>query len=182
MTTSVNLDKLETQAIQHHYQQQKRRDEFLLSYAMRQQQQQQAVTLADEAEHYVATIAKKMGYGVRLTPHTHPYDIEVIDSTGRVARVEVKISTIQPNGSGYRYQARIHHHRADLVVFIARNGSDWPYIIPMAAIKPRLNIAISSKCPGNYSGQWAGYLNAWHYLHTAVKNAPARPVQLGLVQ
>ena len=179
--TAINLEKLDTQAIQHHYQKQQRADSFILGLAAKKQKQATTLALANDAERLVATVARQMGYSARLTPHSHPYDIEVFDSAGRVVRVEVKISTIQPNGTGYRYQARIHHHQADVVVFIARNGSDWPYVIPMAAIKPRLNIAISSKCPGNYSGQWARYLEAWRYLRRAVENAVPRPVQLNLV-
>lgn len=180
----INLEKLDTQAIKHHYNQQQRADAYATARVLRrvrQDRQESNITISDEAERYVAAVAKQMGYSARLTPATYPYDVDVFDSAGRLARVEVKISTIQPNGRGHRYQARIHHHHADLVIFIARNGSDWPYVIPMAAIAPRHNIAISSRCPGTYSGQWACYLEAWQHLRQAVENALPRPVQLNLV-
>lgn len=178
---SRHEDKFETLAIKQMFDQQQRRDRWAwYHWAQSRQTQQDHIRLAHQAEGLVAEIARSMGFTTLVTNHTHPHDLEVIDSAGRAARVEVKIALPHPNQRKWRYQARLHHHNADVLVFIARNGKDWPFVIPMADICPRTNIAISSYCPGDYSGQWAAYLEAWDHLRQAVQAAQPNPYQMPL--
>jgi hypothetical protein len=138
--------------------------------------------LGRQAETAVTTRLQAMGYQVHPTTHKCPFDLWVADGQGRAIRVEVKISLYHSAGRhGSRFQARIHN-QADILIFIARNGTDWIYVIPMAAISSRKNIAIWSACPGDYTGQWAPYLNAWPQLIQAIQTAPARPYQPTLLQ
>jgi hypothetical protein len=144
--------------------------------------QRKAMALAAEAEASVAAMIRERGYDVALTTHNCPFDLWVQGDQERAARVEVKISLYalcKDRNKGGRFQARIHQHKAaDLVVFIARNGQDWPFVIPMPDIGSRHNLAIWSPCPADYRGQWAAYLNAWKHLDDAVANTQRRVWQL----
>ncbi len=145
--------------------------------------QRQAQELSRQAENGVAKYLRGQGYQVSLTTHKTPFDLWVADGQGRAASVEVKISTYRESSKGGRYQATLSQAEliwADLVVFIARNGRDWPFIIPTAAIKPRRNIALWSYCPGDYAGQWSPYLNAWGNLEQALAQKPSQAWQLSL--
>lgn len=137
--------------------------------------------LARQAERWTQDQITGLGYQVHQTTNNCPFDLWVQRSDGKAVRVEVKISLYNQNARGGRYQANVrHHHQADLLVFIARNGRNWPYIIPMQHIAPRRNIAIWSYCPGDYSGQWAVYLGAWDQLHRAIETAAPKDFQLPL--
>ncbi len=141
--------------------------------------------LSREAEQIVDELVRKMGYRTNPTPHKCPFDLWVQDEVGRAVRLEVKISQYhraKKGRSGGRYQADVRHHdQADLLVFIARNSQDWPFVIPMADIAPRRNIALWSYHPEDYTGQWASYLQAWEYLHQAIKVAEPRSWQTPLL-
>jgi len=115
------------------------------------QSQGELQRLAREAEQIVAERVETMGYQATLTTHKCPFDLWVCNHTGRAVRVEVKLSRYHPHKRGGRYQANIRHDQADLLVFIARNGQDWPFVIPMADIAPRRNIAIWASCPEHSS-------------------------------
>lgn len=144
----------------------------------RQREQQR---LAREAEELVARHVRTLGYQAYPTTHKCPFDLWVADQQGRAIRVEVKISLYHESKAGGRYQADVRqHHEADLLVFITRNGRDWPFVIPMADIAPRRNVAIWSYCPADYTGQWARYLGAWEYLRRAIETIPPQPRQLSL--
>jgi hypothetical protein len=139
--------------------------------------------LAREAEKIVSGRIEALGYQVNPTPHKCTFDLWVTGRQGHAVRVEVKISLYGRNGRnipGGRYQASLHNE-ADLLIWIARNGQDWTYIIPMAVVGTRRNIAIPSACPGDYTGQWAAYLEAWEYLHRAVEIARPTTRQLSLL-
>lgn len=101
---------------------------------------------------------------------------------GQAARVEVKTSlyTLSPKGGRYEANIRRHQQDTDLVIFLAKNGTWWPYIIPIAAIGQRHNISIWSYCPGDYKGQWAIYLDAWQHLEHVIQNTQPRHWQLSL--
>jgi hypothetical protein len=132
------------------------------------------VELARKAEQLVARQVQSLGYQVNLTTHKCPFDLWVADYTGRTIQVEVKLSLYHQHKRGGRYQANVRHDQADLLVFIARNGRDWSFVIPMADISPRNNITIWSFCPGEHSGQWAKYLEAWDYLHLTIEQTQPR--------
>lgn len=148
-----------------------------------QRHKTEEIALYLEAEHLASETLRSMGYQVNPTPHKHPFDLWVSDPAGRVARVEVKISTYGHHKRGGRYQANVRHHypEADILIFYARNGSDWPFIIPLADIAPRRNVTIWSHCPGDHHGQWAQYLAAWQHLHRAIEQARPLPCQLSLL-
>jgi hypothetical protein len=137
--------------------------------------------LAQEAEVLVARRIQTFGYQVYPTTHKAPFDLWVEDDVGRAVRVEVKISLYHLHRRGGRYQANVRHHRhAEILVFIARNGRDWPFVIPLPEIYPRTNVTIWAACPDDHHGRWAQYLDAWHYLHWAVEQAQPRARQLAL--
>lgn len=162
---------------------QQRRSEMIARRMLRDEHRRELVSLAREAEQAVAAQLRAWGYLVHLTTHKCPFDLWVANEAGRAARVEVKISLYNQNQAARagRFQASIHND-ADLVVFIARNGKDWPFVIPMPVIAPRRNIALWSECPADYTGQWAPYLEAWDHLHQAVEQGQARAWQLPLFQ
>lgn len=154
-----------------------------LNDTLQRQRQREAQRLAREAEQSIAQHVQAMGYQVNPTTHKAPFDLWVQDDLGRAIRVEVKISRYHHSQKGGRYQADVRHFdQADLLVFIARNGKDWPFIIPMADIAPRRHVAIWSYCPADYSGQWASYLNAWDYLQQAIETAAVHSWQPSLFQ
>lgn len=164
-----------------YWEQRQENDRFIKSQGWqpaRTEEQRRREALAAEAEEQVAELLRQMGYRVNPTTRNCAFDLWVADEADRAIKVEVKISLY----NGRRYQANIRHGKADLVVFIARNGSDWPYIIPMNEIGQRHNIAIWSKCPGDYKGQWQAYLNAWDHLHQAVSEAEPQSYQLSYLQ
>lgn len=142
----------------------------------------QRLRLAQEAEAKVAIyLQAQFGYQVNPTTYKCPFDLWVTDDWNRMARVEVKLSLYHQNGDkGGRFQANLRHHEADILIFIARNGRDWPFVIPMAVLGSRNNIAIWSYCPGDYTGQWAPYLDAWTYLDQALHSARPRARQISL--
>lgn len=160
-----------------------RRSEMIARRLALSEHRRQLVSLAREAEQAVATRLRAWGYAVHPTTHKCPFDLWVANPAGRAARVEVKISLYNqaPASRAGRFQASIHNE-ADLVVFIARNGRDWPFVIPMPAIAPRRNIALWSGCPADYTGQWAPYLEAWDHLHRAVEQGQAPAWQLPLFE
>ncbi len=155
---------------------------------LRSQRQLEAQRLSRAAERQGAGLIGAMGYQVHPTTHKAPFDLWVDDGQGRGVRVEVKISLYHDGHKGGRYQADVRHFdQADLLIFLARSpeetgqSQDWPFVIPMAQIAPRRNIAIWSICPVDYSGQWAPYLNAWQHLHQAIETArPPRAWQPAL--
>ena len=154
-----------------------------LNGTLQSQRQREAQRLAREAEQRIAQRVQAMGYQANPTTHKAPFDLWVQDDLGRAVRVEVKISRYYYSKKGGRYQADVRHYdQADLLVFIARNGQDWPFIIPMADIAPRRHVAIWSYCPADYNGQWAPYLNAWDHLQQAIEAAAAYSWQPPLFQ
>ena len=152
--------------------------------ALKNNRQREAQRLSRRAEHWIATCVRELGYLVNLTPHKTAFDLWVENDEGRVAKVEVKASRYHPCRRGGRFQANIrHHHTADIVIFVVYDDDELecrPFVIPMADIAPRGNIAIWSSCPADYTGQWAPYLDAWDHLHRAVANAARQPSQPSL--
>lgn len=137
--------------------------------------------LARWAEYWCQRKIEALGYHTALTARNFPFDLWAWDDQGNAARIEVKFSLYFPfyRGGG-RFQAHIRNHQHDLVIFIARNGRDWPFVIPAKAVPPK-NLTIWSACPGD-SKPWKPYLEAWDHLHQAI--ASHRPVgwQLPLSQ
>lgn len=133
------------------------------------QRRRAANNLGAEGESVIVEMIRQRGLQVNLTTKQCPFDLWVADSQGRAARVEVKTSLYHRG----RYQANIRQHTAvDLLIFLAKNGAWWPYLIPIAAIGSHHNIAIWSACPGDYKGQWSSYLNAWQHLEQAITARP----------
>ncbi len=127
-----------------YWQMRQKNDEFLrrqywwarhhLNGTFKSQRQRELQALAEEAEWLVKKLAEKMGYLSNLTTYKCPFDLQIWDDAGRTIRVEVKIS--RWNEKSRRFQANIRHDKADLLVFIARNGQDWHFVIPMKRITP----------------------------------------------
>lgn len=139
-----------------------RRNQFALQ---RRKPGRAHLQLALEAEQLVTAQAQKMGYRVAPTTKNAPFDLWIWDERG-AARVEVKISRYVAHKDGYgRYQAAIRNHQHDLLVFIARNGQDWPFVIPAHQV-PNKHLGIYTYKP--YTSCWAQYLFAWDYLQQAV--------------
>lgn len=114
---------------------------------------------------------------VTLTVHQCPFDVWVGN-----CRVELKGAnwTNSTKARG-RYQGTIRNHEADVLIFIAVNGTDHHFIIPMEAVGQRSQIAIWSYDVNAYSGQWSAYLETWNVLRQAVHDASPRPIQLSLM-
>lgn len=128
--------------------------------------------LAREAEQWVSRFIEQLGYRAAPTVANAPFDLWAWDDNGGAARIEVKISLYHPYQNYGRYQAAIRNHEHDVVVFIARNGRDWPFVIP-APLVPAKSLTIWSKCPAD-SKPYRPYLAAWDVLHHAI--AISRPI------
>lgn len=149
----------------------------LLNATFRLNRQLAAQQLSRQAKRLALGWVQALGYRASLTAHQTPFDMWVQDGD-RAIRVKVGISLYKSNRASGRYQYDVRHHdQIDLLIFIARNGRDWPFIIPMTAIAPRRNIAIWSACPEDYNGQWAPYLNDWEQLTRAIAQAGIRLLQ-----
>lgn len=134
---------------------------------------QQANRLAVMAQERIIRKIEQMGYAYHLTTHKAPFDAWIAG-----CKVEFKASNWQDKAR--RYQANVRHHKADLVIFDAINGTDHHYfIIPMELVRPRKSIEVYSYNVNRYQGQWAAYLEAWNVLEQAVKDTSHnRPLQL----
>jgi hypothetical protein len=129
-----------------------------------------------QAVQVVCRVMKSRGLYISLTVKNAPFDAWVSETpTSQAFRLEIKGATW-----GDRYQAAIRNYSADLLIFDCINSADHLFIIPMAAIKPRRNIAVWSRDPAAYRGQWAPYLNGWDHLEHALKIARHHPRQLPL--
>lgn len=137
--------------------------------------------LARQAEYWVLRKVESLGYHTALTARNFPFDLWAWDDQGNAARIEVKFSLFLPfyRGGG-RYQAHIRNHQHDLVVFIARNGRDWPFVIPAERVPPT-NLTIWTPCPGD-SRPWKPYLEAWDYLRQTIASHQPAGWQLPLFQ
>jgi len=146
----------------------------------RPQQMAMAMAMAREAENRVMERIQEMGYHVSPTYHNRLFDLWV-----EGIRVEVKVSGWHESPKGGRYQARIHHFNADVVVFDCVNpfprdpwgagrfnrGAHHYFVMPMADVKPHKNLAIWNYDPSRYVGRWMPYLEAWEHITEAVQAA-----------
>ena len=112
--------------------------------------------LAYEAEALAAARLALIGYDVRETGPNERFDLLV---DGHL-RVEVKASTWrrQPGRTRGRFQANIHN-RADLVLWLCRNGRDHWFVIP--ASEAGRTLTIRHPRPDLYAGKYAVYREAW---------------------
>lgn len=168
------MDWEETYILQQLRQKQKRL-EMAARFGGQQQEEAKTVTtheFANASEARLIASLRAKGYDVLRMHIHHTFDLWV-----NGLRVEVKASTWQ---SGRRYQAHIRNHEADLVVFMAVNGEDHHFFIPMHVIKPRKTIEVGVYNVKHYTGIWARYFERWDVLRQAVYAAPARPKQLKL--
>jgi hypothetical protein len=130
-----------------------------------------------QAVAFVRRELQKRGLHVALTVKNAPFDAWVgVEPTGPAFRLEIKGATWTAN----RYQAAIRNHTADLLIWDCINGSHHPFIIPMAAIRPRRNVAVWSADPAAYGGRWAEFLDAWQYVDRALTEARPHSRQLPL--
>jgi hypothetical protein len=121
--------------------------------------------LAGMAEHAALTLLQAMGYRVTRCGYNAAFDLWV-----EGARVEVKAAT----WSGGRYQAQIRNHDADLLLFCCQtpDGSlEW-FVIPAWAYAGVSNIAVWTRKPAAYGGQWCEYYRAWWFVDATVSQLP----------
>ena len=114
--------------------------------------------LALEAEAAVADRLNELGYRVaRPQSKTARWDLLI-----EGVRVEVKAANWrwrEDKGNG-RYQWH-YHNDADLVILAAKNGRWHFFVLPIEALDGRQFLAVYSKEPELYSGQFRPYLEAW---------------------
>jgi hypothetical protein len=115
--------------------------------------------LAGEAERAVADQLIALGYSVRPTSTGSRYDLLVEGC----CRVEVKAATW-----GGRYEWH-YHNKADVVILAAKNGRWHFFVLPVAALAGRRNLAVWSENPTDYGGQWADFLEAWSMVKPIVE-------------
>ncbi|MEM7343231.1 MAG: hypothetical protein AAF485_03235 [Chloroflexota bacterium] len=123
----------------------------------------------EEVRRQIADLVREQGYRVSLA--TTGNRLWVTDEVGRLIQMDVKVSSCQVSKGGkYRYQAYIGRHDADILVFIAQSDKgDHLFVIPMAEIAPRRNIAIWGRDPSMYAGRWKPYLRSWETLHKTIE-------------
>lgn len=130
----------------------------------------------EAAKRLAAGLLRAQGYRVMPGQRGRPY-LWYTDGD-RVAGVEVRRAFNRrgsARGQYNRYQVPIKgHQQAQLLLLlaIAADGQEYPFLIPMAEIGARRNIALWSENPADYSGQWAPYLNNWDILAQVLAEAP----------
>lgn len=154
-----------------------------LAGSLKRQVERERLRQSRRAEEQIADfIRDEFGYQVNLTTPNCPFDLWVADGN-RAARVEVKLSTyhLHPPSRSGRYQVDIRQHAdVDVIIWICRSEEDWLYVIPAGDLRGRRNLAIWSRNPGQYRGQWLSYLNAWNHLRQAITNTHWRVWQPSL--
>lgn len=136
---------------------------------------------AQQVEKDVAAFIRRLGYIVVKTGHNHPFDFKIVRPDRQCIRLEVKGSQpyYLPKKHSWRYQANIHHKQVDLIIFacVDPDGFYHHFIIPAGHIRQG-NIAIWSKDPAAYAGQWASFREAWSHLDQAFHNSQPYSEQL----
>lgn len=150
--------------------QEQRQREMIARFVPTQRQEQQR--RARLAENRIIRHLEHLGYEVHPTTYHAPFDAWVGG-----CRVEIKVSNWQDKAC--RYQGNIRHHEADILLFVAVNGTDHFFVIPMAQVQPRKSVEVYSYHVKRYQGQWAAYLEDWSILDQAIATAPPATIQLG---
>lgn len=133
----------------------------------------QAKAVGSYGESIAYDLLTRGGY---LVSYTHEGekrgDLRAVDAeTGEVIRVEVKTARRGKNGNfkfslERRNTARVmtSARHSDFVILLAvtKQGTAYPFVIPVDALGTVTNIEISSGHPANYGGKWAKYRRAPH--------------------
>jgi hypothetical protein len=150
-------------------QEQRKREMMARNVTTQRQEQQRRARIAEN--RIIGHLRTFWGYDVHPTTHSAPFDAWVGG-----CRVEIKVSNWQKKRR--RYQGNIRQHKADVLLFVAVNGIDNFFLIPMAEIHPRKTIEINQYHVQDYQGQWSAYLENWSILDQAIAQAPPKPIQL----
>jgi len=112
------------------------------------------------AEDKTVVLLSDLGYDVHANGHNDHADL-IVNGT---LRVEVKgaLWTKHRHSRG-RYQFNTRQE-PDLFILWCLCEYDTVFVIPRSAIGERANIAIWSRFPSNYSGQWMPYRQATHLI------------------
>lgn len=139
------------------------------------------LSFAAGAVERVKARLEEMGYAVEPSKGNAHWDLLVEGCL----RLEVKASEWKlqehpepgrrrPRG---RYQANIRKKQAgqvDLVVFMAVNGADHHFVIPRPELRGRRNLTIRCYDPAHYTGNLAGFYEAWERVGPALAAARER--------
>jgi len=126
-------------------------------------------------EAIAATILADRGHQVNLTTHKASFDL-----WAGSLRVEVKAS----RWSGHRYQFNTRNGcQLYLLACVGDGGGilGW-FVVPARAVAGRANLAIWSKDPAAYHGQWSQYFERWSLADALIEAAGPVPWQLSLWQ
>jgi len=128
--------------------------------------------LANSAEREAIVRLLLDGYTVHRMPHNARYDV-LLDYR---VRCEVKCSRWTPSARRNRGRFQMcYHNAADVVLWLLANTGTW-FVLPVAALGNRRNVAIFTRTPDairDYTGQWAQYRGAWPVLAELVHQARA---------
>lgn len=110
--------------------------------------------LAERAVRHVVEMLRDLGIQAQEQGHNDNFDL----LTDSGLRVEVKAATWR----GGRFQANLRSNLADVVVLACRiSQRRWGcFVIPFGSIRSR-NIAVWSRDPARYAGQWRPHLEDW---------------------
>ena len=115
---------------------------------------------AQIAERWAETVLTGLGYDVRTNGHNDTADLIVNDSL----RVEVKASfwvSHKTRKGRYQWNTR---QSPDLFILFCMGTNGHAFVIPGTEIGDRTNIAVWSRDPERYAGQWAGHLDDWEHI------------------
>ncbi|MGD9101709.1 MAG: hypothetical protein PVF45_14605, partial [Anaerolineae bacterium] len=120
-------------------------------------------------EHQAHLRLARMGFQVARTGYNDPWDLRC-----EGVKVEVKGATYRSR----RYQAAIRNHQADVLLFGCKrpqaDGGDLVFfVIPARAYAHTNNIAVWTRDPADYQGQWCEYYRAWWLMDAIVSRLPA---------
>ena len=118
-----------------------------------------------QAEEFASWMLDYLGYDVRENGHNDHCDLVI---NGKL-RVEVKGALWSSSSTREgRYQFNTRQH-PDVYILRCLTIPGAAFIIPGREIGSRTNIAIWSRNPYKYNGQWAKYMNTWDVIRTELE-------------
>jgi len=108
---------------------------------------------------------ENIGYTVHTPGDLGHFDL-IVNGTLRIEARGALWSSSSTRAGRYQFSTRQH---PDVYVLRCLTIPGADFIIPAREIGSRKNIAIWSRDPTKYAGQWSKYLNAWHVIETELE-------------
>lgn len=142
-------------------------------FAMEMLENRRAKAVGSYGESIAYDLLERGGYAVSYTREGEKRgDLRAVDQeTGEVIRVEVKTSRRGKTGvfqfgleraNTARVMTSARHADVVILLAITKQGTAYPFVIPVCDLGTVKKIEIGSGHPANYSGKWAKYRRVPH--------------------